>query len=139
MSAINAVTEAKKLLNESYVEISFDEANQIVIAKWKGFLTLQQVIKGCEVVSKFIADNKLTLHLSDHSQLKVLSKEVQEFLVGTWFNEVEALGLRKIAVKLAEDVFAQATVKNVNTKQQTGQLTIDSFGEYETAYAWLKK
>lgn len=136
---MDEIKDAKRLLTESYVEISHDDTNGIIIARWKGYLTLQQVIKGAEVLTRFIAESNIRLHLSDHSQLKVLSKEVQEYLVGTWFNEVEALGLRKIAVKLAEDVFAQATVKNVNTKQQTGQLRIDSFQDYASAYAWLKK
>lgn len=136
---MNATTEAKPIMNESYVEISFDEANKVIIAKWKGFLNLAQVKNGCEAMNKYITDKNVQLHLSDHSQLKVLSKEVQNYLVGTWFSQVEALGLRKIAVKLAEDVFAQATVNNVNTTQKTGNLTIDSFGDNQTAYAWLEK
>ncbi|WP_224994511.1 hypothetical protein [Cesiribacter sp. SM1] len=134
---MNAVVGSQLLMKESFVEISYMAEDRIIIAKWKGFLTVDQVKKGCEVINQQVTKNKLTKHLSDHSQLKVLSKEVQEYLGGTWFNQVEKLGLRKLAVNLAEDVFAQATVKKVNGEQKFGQMIMDSFGSYESAIKWL--
>ena len=134
---MNAVVASQVLMKESYVEISYHVEDRIIIAKWKGFLTVDQVKKGCEVINQQVAKHKLSKHLSDHSQLKVLGKEVQEYLGGTWFNQVEQLGLRKLAVNLAEDVFAQATVKKVNGQQKFGQMTIDTFGSYESAFKWL--
>ncbi len=124
-------------MNESFVEIYFDEATNSIVAKWKGFLTVDQVKKGCTLLTSYITKNRLTNHLSDHTGLKVLSKEVQEYLGGTWFNEVEKAGLRKLAVKIAADVFAQATVQNVNTKQQYGQMAIQTFGSTDEASKWL--
>ena len=73
------VTAPKILLNESYVEVDFEPSTTIITARWKGYLQLDQVKKGCEFLSKHIQKNKLTKHLSDHRQLKVLSKEVQEY------------------------------------------------------------
>lgn len=134
---MNAVVSNQVLMKESFVEISYRIEDRIVIAKWKGFLTVDQVKRGCEVINQQVVKNKLTKHLSDHSQLKVLSKEVQDYLGGTWFSQVEKIGLRKIAVNLAEDVFAQATVKKVNGEQKFGQMLIDSFGSYESAFKWL--
>lgn len=134
---MNAVVASQVLLNERFVEISYLPEARVVVAKWKGFLTLEQVKRGCAVLNDFIAKHKLSGHLSDHSQLKVLGKEVQDYLAVEWFKQVEALGLRKIAVNLAEDVFAQATVQKVNTQQQKGKLTIESFGSYQSCLRWL--
>jgi hypothetical protein len=127
------------LLNEPYVEISFLESEQIVIAKWKGFLTLEQVRRGCSLMSGVIMAHDLKCHLSDHSELRILGKEVQEYLVGSWFPEVERLGLRRIAVRVAADIFAKATVNKVNTQQCYGQLAITTFGSCESALAWLRE
>lgn len=132
------ITTNKIISTHSFVEISYNESTNVIYAKWKGFLNINQVIQGCEIITSYIIKNKITNHLSDHTELKVLSKEVQEYLTGRWFNDVEKAGLRKIAVKIAEDVFAQATVNNVNTKQQYGKMSIQTFGNINEAYKWLK-
>ena len=131
--------DTQVLLSKPYAEISYDAAKKVIIAQWKGFLTLDQVKEGCVVLDSFIEKNNIENHLSDHTHLKVLSKDVQGFLTSEWFAKVEGLGLRKIAVKVAEDVFAQATVKKVNTEQKLGNMTIETFGSYPAAYEWLEK
>jgi hypothetical protein len=50
---------------------------------------------------------------------------------------LEQNGLRKVAVLLSEDIFAQATVSNVNTKATVGKLQINSFGSANKAHDWL--
>jgi hypothetical protein len=51
---------------------------------------------------------------------------------------MEQAGLRKLAVQLSEDIFAQATVNNVNTKSNAGKLQINTFGSANKALAWLQ-
>jgi hypothetical protein len=131
--------DTQVLLNKPYCEISYDSAKKVIVAQWKGFLTLDQTKEGCELMNEFIKKHEVKNHLSDHTHLKVLSKSVQDYLTGEWFAKVESLGLTKIAVKVAEDVFAQATVKKVNTQQKYGNMTIDTFGSYPAAYEWLQK
>jgi hypothetical protein len=89
------------------------------------------------VLIDFIKQNRLSLHLSEQTELKVLSKDVQEYLVTDFFPEAEQAGLRKLAVQLSEDIFAQATVANVNTKSSSGKLQINSFGSAQKAFDWL--
>lgn len=134
---MSGVVADQIVMKESFVEITYRAEDRIIIAKWKGFLTVDQVKKGCELINLQLTKFKLTKHLSDHSQLKVLGKDVQEYLGKVWFNQVEQLGLRKITVNLAEDVFAQATVKKVNGEQKFGKMVIDSFDSYESAFKWL--
>jgi hypothetical protein len=129
---------AHHLLNESFVEIYFDKEANTIVASWKGFLTVEQVKTGCSFLTDYIIKHKLSSHLSDHTGLRILSKDVQEYLTGTWFNEVEKAGIRKIAVKIAADVFTQATVQTVNTKQQYGAMAIETFRSTADALNWLK-
>ena len=125
------------LFKKSFVEISLDEENQVVIAKWIGFLRLEDVKQGCEEVNRLLSKHKLSKHLSDHTQLKVLSKDVQEYLTQKWFSDAEALGLRKLAVQMAEDVFAQASVSKVNMQASVRSLQIHNFNSYTQCYGWL--
>jgi hypothetical protein len=89
------------------------------------------------VLIDFARQNRVTLHLSEQTELRVLSKEVQEYLVGTCIPELEQHGIRKLAVLVAEDIFAQATVSNVNTKAVAGKLQINTFGSAYKAHDWL--
>lgn len=88
-------------------------------------------------MTDFIREQNLQQHLSDHTDLKVLSAEVQDYLAGEWFFEVEKEGLRKVAVRLAKDIFAQATVRKVNRSERYRDLQIESFTSCEEAYDWL--
>lgn len=131
------VADKKVLLNEKYVEIFFEEEAKIVTARWIGYLKLDEVKNGCSLLTDFIKSNPGVQHLSDHTQLKVLSKEVQEYLTGVWFAEVAGIGLKKIAVLVSEDVFAQATVNKVNTKAQVNDLKINTYGTKSQCIDWL--
>lgn len=129
--------QTQSILNEKYIKLTYDPADKVIIAKWMGFLKFEDLKRGCEVMNEKIKQEGLTRHISDQSELKVLAKELQEYIGGVWFDEVEKLGLRKIAILVAEDVFAQATVNKVNTQAQFRQLQIQTFGSLEKCYQWL--
>ena len=133
------VAEKTVLFKEKFCEIYFEEDKKVITARWIGYLQLDQVQEGCKVITDYIKAHPGVTHLSDHTELKVLSKEVQEYLTGSWFAEVAAIGLKKIAVLLAEDVFAQATVNKVNTRGQLGELKINTYGTLRECEEFLKQ
>jgi hypothetical protein len=125
------------LFKQPYVEIHVDKPSNVIIAKWIGFLKPEDVRKGCSFMTKYIKDNLLKGHLSDHRQLKVLSKEVQDYLTREWFPEVEKVGLKKVGAVVAEDVFAAATVSKVNKEGQVGNLSINMFNSEPECMKWI--
>ncbi|MDI9340642.1 MAG: hypothetical protein QM534_08720 [Sediminibacterium sp.] len=125
------------LLKESYVEIYHVPGINLIGAKWIGFLSLENVKKGCSFLTKFIRNNQVKIHLSDHRQLKVLSKEVQAYLTQEWFVEVEKIGLTKVGAVVSKDIFAVATVSKVNKEATIGNLQIDMFQTEEECVDWL--
>jgi hypothetical protein len=125
------------LMNESFVDIYLDNANNVIVAKWIGFLKPADVKRGCAFMTRYIKDNGVKNHLSDHRQLKVLSKEVQDYLTQVWFPEVEKIGLRKVGAVVAEDVFAAATVNKVNKEGEVGNLRINMFDSEAICVNWL--
>ncbi|MBC8111521.1 MAG: hypothetical protein H7Y04_10710 [Verrucomicrobia bacterium] len=129
----------QNLMDEKFVKIDYDATQKIVAAKWNGFLKLEDLQKGCKEINSQIKKEKLTKHLSDQTQLKVLVKEVQEYIGAVWFDEVEKLGLRKIAILVAEDIFAQAAVNKVNLNAQYKKLEINSFSSLDQCHTWLNE
>ncbi len=125
------------LFKQPYVEIYLNKSNNILVAKWIGFLKPEDVRTGCSYMTKYVKENGITGHLSDHRQLKVLSKEVQDYLTREWFPEVEKVGLRKVGAVVAEDVFAAATVNKVNKEGQVGNLSINMFNSETDCVKWI--
>jgi hypothetical protein len=125
------------LMKEHFVEIHRDKSNNLLIAKWIGFLKPEDVKKGCAFMTKYIKDNSIKGHLSDHRSLKVLSKEVQDYLTQQWFPEIEKIGLRKVGAVVADDVFAATTVDKVNREANVGNLKINMFNSEPECVKWL--
>lgn len=125
------------LMKEPFVNIYLDKTNDLIVAQWIGFLRPEDVRKGCSFMTRYIKENTLKSHLSDHRQLKVLSKEVQDYLTREWFPEVEKIGLRKVGAVVADDVFAAATVNKVNKEASVGNLQINMFNSEPECVKWL--
>jgi hypothetical protein len=125
------------LKKEAYVDIILDQSNNVVVAKWIGFLKPEDVKAGCTFMTKYIKENSIKSHLSDHRELKVLSKEVQDYLTQVWFPEVERIGLTKVGAVVADDVFAAATVSKVNKEARVGNLQINMFNSEPECVKWL--
>jgi hypothetical protein len=125
------------ILQQKYVHVVVDQATGILIAEWTGFLQLNEVMECCHVMNDAIHTHGLKLHLSDHTELKVLKASVQNYLIGEAFPEAERAGLKKIAVLTSHDVFTQATVENVNGQSESSRLKIATFKTHGDCYAWL--
>ena len=125
------------LFQRKYAQISIDHAAGIVIAKWIGFLQLDEVMEGCRVMTEAIRTYGLKRYLSDHTELKLLKASVQNYLIGEAFPAYQRAGLQKVAVFSSGDVFTQATVENVNGQSESDGLKIVTFTTREACYAWL--
>lgn len=133
------ITTSKAVFTDKCAEISFDDENNIIVSKWMGFLNLETTKKGCDAMVSFVSKNRVTKNLSDQSTLKVLSKEVQGYLVSEAFPALDKAGLRKLAVLVSEDVFAKATVENVNTATKMGNILVKTFNTRRDCIEWLNE
>ncbi|MEN7547755.1 hypothetical protein AAG747_07540 [Rapidithrix thailandica] len=127
------------LLDETYVEIFIDSENKVIVARWKGFLKSDQMEKGMNTLINNISKKGITKHLSDHTELKVLSSDLQKRLVEDGLPAFERVGITKLAVKTADDIFAVATVEKVNNTTQIGKMTIKSFNTDQQCLDWLNE
>jgi len=125
------------LFQQKYVHLGIDHPAGIIVAKWIGFLQLDEVMEGCRALGAAIRTHQIKLHLSDHTELKLLKASVQNYLIGEAFPEAERSGVEKVAVLTSHDVFTQATVQNVNGQSESSRLKIATFPTREACYAWL--
>ncbi len=135
------VATSREVFKDKFVEISYDETNRVIIAQWIGFLKIDEVKKGCNILIDFVKKNRITKHLSDQRKLKVLSKDVQGYLVDEFFGEMGKNGLTKLAVLVSDDIFAKASVENVNqtTATKIGGITFNTFNAQQDCINWLNE
>ena len=129
----------KSLLKEDYCEIVMKD-NGILYAKWSGFLTISQIKEGCSLMTKYVRDNKIKIHLSDHRDLKILNDECKTYLTQTWFPEIEQAGMKKIAALVSPNVFTRKSVDDVNesnNRMRMGSMTIENFNTSRDCEKWL--
>ncbi|MEN7547661.1 hypothetical protein AAG747_07070 [Rapidithrix thailandica] len=136
MSELVASTSLK---NEKHFHLFIDDANQVIVARWKGFLKPEQLDEGTKALTQAIRSRRIKKHLSDQSELKVLSSDIQKRLVEGVLPEIERAGVTKLAVKSADDIFAIATVEKVNNSSQIGNMTIKTFNTDQQCLNWLNE
>lgn len=126
-------------IQSKWCHIWYDSELNAIGANWQGFPNVKQVRESCEFMSSFIQENNVKHHYSNQLNLKVLSKEVQEYLITDWFPAVEELGLERIAVLVSFDPYVKAAMDKVNnTYLGKGKLEIFTFGLEKDCLNWLK-
>ena len=131
-------SQTELLLREKFAEVDYDPSTGVLTARWIGFLNSDQVHKVVEVLYAAVKKYQVQLHLSDQSQMKVLTKEIQQTVGTKVLPELENLGLRKMAVFASEDVFAQAAAQSVHTLY-IGRLSIHMFDSKPACHQWLAR
>ncbi len=134
---MSVTLSGKSILNEKFVEIVVDE-NNIIVAKWKGYLKPEDLKTGSLALIDGIKKHKVTSHFSDQTTLKVLSKESQEYLVTEALPKIAQAGVKKLGVQVADDVFAKATVDKVNATLKIGNMEVKTFLSSQECNEWLK-
>ena len=126
------------VLNESWCQVWYDRGSKELYAKWVGYLTIDQVEEGCQVVSNYVRHNPLSIFCSNHLEMKVMTTEVQEFLSKSWLPELKNIGLDKMAVIMAKDSFAKASLeKALGAYSSNGGLSINVFKLEKEYLNWL--
>lgn len=69
--------QIEQLLKEKFAEAAYDPSRKLLTAKWIGFLNMEQVQTVGDVLYRAVKKYQVRLHLSDQSQMKVLTKEIQ--------------------------------------------------------------
>ena len=126
------------IMDKSFVKIFYEAESKTVVAQWIGYLKKEMVKEGMDEIISFAKEKGVKRHLSNQLELKVLSAEVQQYLVGEVFPRVSRAGIDKIAVLVSDDVFAQATVDKVNNETKIGNLSIQTFSSKGACEKWLE-
>ncbi len=78
--------------------------------------------------------------LYDTRGLKVMSKEVQDWINEVWFSEANKIGITHMAFIIPENIFGKISMEQTNSKgEKVGNINIEYFMGMTAAKEWLNK
>lgn len=121
---------------EGFAHIYYLPGYHILVAKWIGYLQLPELQSACQFLLNLVEELAITSLYCEQTELRTLSEPVQNWLVEECFPAATRRGIRKVAVLLSEDPYAQPSVEAVNSKV-SASLLIQSFSTSAEAIQWL--
>ena len=125
----------KPIFQEEHCEITHIGPHALKL-KFSGFLKVVNLVSIQAFMSAFTRSHPCEMLLIDHSGLKVLSKDVQEYMTNT-IAHIASKGVKRIAMIEAEDVFAKAGFEKIHREVSTDNITRVVFHSEKAALEWL--
>lgn len=123
--------------NDSVVVELVNDGTAVAMT-WKGFIPSAKYREALEKTLEIARKHRIKYWISDIRQMKVISAKDQEWAATVWLSNAVAAGCyEKQAVIMSEDVFGQASAKNILTTVQNKQIEIQNFVSKDQAKKWL--
>lgn len=128
---------AKQLLFESpVVKFYHDTDLSGLYALWDGTPTAEQWIEAIKKQIEILGSKKLSTIYADITKLGMVPQEGQEWVNKVGWAQYKTVGLKKMALLIAESAIAQMTVENMT--EESGGIVTKYFSVESNALAWLK-
>jgi hypothetical protein len=128
----------EKIATSASMELSYQTEGSILIFRVHGFLKPGEAAKDGLTLNEAISKKKIRRILIDQRGIKVLSKEMQSFIIGS-ANEMAQKGIKKMAILPPEDVFALAGISKIQSEFKTPGIEIANFSSEEEGLNWLRQ
>ena len=114
---------------------------RLAIGMWKGFFQLNSRVFVDEMRKSidFIKEKRIIAIISDHSELKVVSQDVLDWLHENWYPNAAQNGLRLEAALDAENAIAKLSLKKVLDEAKTGAISSPAFPDFQAAREFCMK
>ncbi|UOQ76075.1 hypothetical protein MUN84_15890 [Hymenobacter sp. 5516J-16] len=123
-----------------YCHIYFDPAGPMLVQTWKGFVAGEPLREAHEATLRLLQQHGVGKVLADTRLMRVIPPADQRWIADSFLPRARALGYRLVAVVLSADMFNQISVQNILAPlAEENTLTVEYFGNLETARAWLLK
>jgi hypothetical protein len=115
-------------------------APHVAVGVWRGFFELSSDVFTREMWLSidFIRDRKIVAVISDHSDLKVVSPDVLDWLHANWYPNAAKHGLRIEAALSAKSAVANLSLKHMLNAAKTGTVSTPLFPDFDSAYSFCR-
>ncbi len=121
-----------------FVTVELVNNSTAILSTWKGFIPSAKYREALDKSLELAKKHNIKNWISDIRLMKVLGVKDQEWAGTEWLSKAVSAGCyKKQAVIMSEDVFGQASAKNILTTVQNQQIEFQNFTRLEDAKSWL--
>jgi hypothetical protein len=117
------------------LEITYDEANKIMICNWIGFQNKESIMASGAVILDLVKKKGISKVLNDNTHVTGPWQDAAEWTAKEWFPAMIGAGLKHFAWIFSSNIFSELSAK----KAMPASDVIKSFGAYREAFAWLSQ
>ncbi|HEY4650484.1 MAG TPA: hypothetical protein VIG72_03675 [Pontibacter sp.] len=129
----------KVYFENEHVRVSYDEALQLGMAEWQGFLNSEAFRSNGLRCLQLITEKKLTRWLADSRRMKAIRQQDQEWVLQELLPRLLDSLLQRMANLVSEDIFNKMAFEQMikRSNGRLGDFRIKEFEDKEAALEWL--
>ncbi len=112
--------------------------NGILKMKLRGFMKFAQMPTTYARINDFISKNQVKYLLVDQRELKVLTKDVQEYILKS-IADMQRMGIERVGILDPVDVFAKAGTSKIHQESKNTAFDAMHFQTEEECMEWFVK
>lgn len=123
--------------DDRWVSIRWDREHGCVYSDWKGFANSVELRAGMMKIIDSIRDHHAASLVSDNRKLEVVTNEDQLWIRDSWTPLAVAVGLKRIAVVLAQRGLGKIASEAVLSQIGKTSFVTHTFGTTSEAFDWV--
>jgi hypothetical protein len=123
--------------NTKWVSIRWDREHGCVLSEWNGFANSVELRAGMMKLIDAIRDHDSASLVSDNRRLEVVTNEDQLWIRDTWTPVAVGVGLKRIAVVLAQSGLGKIASEAVLSQIGKTAFVTRTFGTVSEAFKWV--
>jgi len=129
------LANAKPILKEKHLEISFDASTNILYCRWIGFQNKEKIMDGGDKILKIFKEKtNCSKILNDNTEVTGPWQDAAEWTANVWFPSMASAGLKHFAWIFSDNIFAELSAKNA---KPDGEI-VTTFKSKHEAITWLE-
>ena len=119
-------------------ETLYDSSLQVVVWQIEGFVSFEDFKIAGSQTHDLRKKHKANKQLNNIKSMKVLSKDIQDYIDGVYFKEAKESGLKYFAFVVPENTFGRLSMDAVNMEaSEKYGMEIEYFDSEKLALSWL--
>jgi len=127
----------KVYLEMPYVSVRWVAQGRWVQVEWRAWANSAEYRAAHETILAALRENHATRNLIDATHERVIAEADQRWLIENWIPRAMAAGRRHTAVVMPLRALGKTITENIDRGPRVNQTTVQYFGTFDEAAAWL--
>lgn len=128
--------------NESqhvYYIAEYNKEKNYIYSNWRGFVTIEEVIAGCNMCIEALKAFSCPYLLNDNSRLYGPWQDANDWIVKDWAPRAIDAGLKFFAHVISPNLFVEVSARDMEARFESVDFTIRLFEDKAKAEIWLQE